>query len=320
MMRYGIANKDFELVEWVGRTRTLYDRGKAIKCQELRFSTAWPFGVVDPPAAASSLSGSLCCVRSALKGEELLALQAQLVAAPVRAPWGDPTDLEMSKSQRSLLYIHTDAAALASMGANGVPPAALNNRNACLLGNIADDIAELLAIQDEPLMALQANYQHTNFPLHYDIPRQDGFGKSIATVRFGRPPHPTWPTAAAHPHPHPPPHHSHTHTHKNTHFAASRIFQVNVRGKGVVIINEDLDPQGRAWCFDLDEGDVYAMLSTGNSSGYVRERCSHGLPSLKKVPSVCLPGCQKPGCRISLNLRYGLHTPEEAARMMSAWP
>ena len=224
MMRYGIANKDFELVEWVGRTRTLYDRGKAIKCQELRFSTAWPFGVVDPPAAASSLSGSLCCVRSALKGEELLALQAQLVAAPVRAPWGDPTDLEMSKSQRSLLYIHTDAAALASMGANGVPPAALNNRNACLLGNIADDIAELLAIQDEPLMALQANYQHTNFPLHYDIPRQDGFGKSIATVRFGRPPHPTCPTAAAHSHHHhthtppPPPHtHSHTHTHtKNT--------------------------------------------------------------------------------------------------------
>ena len=41
MMRYGSTKKDFELIEWVGKTRTLYDRGKPIKCQELRFSTAW---------------------------------------------------------------------------------------------------------------------------------------------------------------------------------------------------------------------------------------------------------------------------------------
>ena len=209
MMRYGSTKKDFELVEWVGKTRTLYDRGKPIKCQELRFSTAWPYGVVDPPAAASSLSDSLCCVRSALKGERLHALQTQLVAARTRAPWGDSTDPEMSRSQRSLVYIHPNAAALASMGVNGVPAAALKNCNSGLRGDIADDIAELLGIQDEPLMGLQANYQHTNFPLHYDIPHQDGFGKSIATVRFDLPPAlpansycTSFRTTASHPHTH----------------------------------------------------------------------------------------------------------------------
>jgi hypothetical protein len=216
-LQYGVADKDFELVEWVGKKRTLYDRGEAITCQELRFSTARPFGVVDPPAAASALSDSLCCVRSAIRSEELRELQAQLVAATVRAPWGDPTDLEMSKSQRSLLYIHPEAAALASKGANGVPATALNSRNACVQGDLAG-ITELLGIQDEPLMGLQANYQHTNFPLHYDIPREDGFGKSIATVHFSMPACSAMPNT----------YYTHTHArtciHKRTEFAQSLHF------------------------------------------------------------------------------------------------
>ena len=67
------------------------------------------------------------------------------------------------------------------------------------------------------------------------------------------------------------------------------------------------------WQFRLEPGDAYALRG-----GYARERCAHGVSiGCAAVGMQCKVGCR--ACRISLNLRCGLHSPDEVAAISNAW-
>ena len=54
------------------------------------------------------------------------------------------------------------------------------------------------------------------------------------------------------------------------------------------------------------------------ADGYVRERCAHGVSiGCPALGTYCEQGCR--GCRISLNLRCGLHTQEQAMAIQRVW-
>ena len=76
------------------------------------------------------------------------------------------------------------------------------------------------------------------------------------------------------------------------------------------MIEETLDAGRRRWHFELSPGDVWAIR------GYARERCLHGV-RCRRLCEPCGVGCR--ACRISLNLRCGEYSQEEARRVIDAW-
>ena len=76
------------------------------------------------------------------------------------------------------------------------------------------------------------------------------------------------------------------------------------------MIEETLDAGRRRWQFDLSPGDVWAIR------GYARERCLHGV-RCHRVCAPCHAGCR--ACRISLNMRCGEYSQEEAQRVIGEW-
>ena len=81
------------------------------------------------------------------------------------------------------------------------------------------------------------------------------------------------------------------------------------RGSGDIVIVDDGDPGTQSdqssWVFPLHPGQFYAL------SGHSRNKCAHGVVMKSE-------GCEKETIsthdRISMNIRFGVHTIEQADR------
>ena len=89
------------------------------------------------------------------------------------------------------------------------------------------------------------------------------------------------------------------------------IVTLNVKEPATIVIEESLLHPGCRWQFTLRPGDAWAM------TGYARECCEHGVSVGFSLNMPCEAGCRR--CRISLNLRCGEHSLEEANRITQMW-
>ena len=163
---------------------------------ELRFSDMPPFGVVAPPEAAARFGNSLCCARNIALSTDLDELTESLIAQPKTLPWGSAQSSTQSRSRKKLIWLdegsREQAAQLMTSGPNAAPRQKLaeelvanssgdvRGSSLCSLG-LANELRQCFEVDDVPL-AFQPNFAHADFPLHYDLPGADGFGRSIITL------------------------------------------------------------------------------------------------------------------------------------------
>lgn len=86
----------------------------------------------------------------------------------------------------------------------------------------------------------------------------------------------------------------------------------------VVLIDEgdaeQTHPESRSWAFTLRPGQMYVL------SGYSRNKCAHGVVVLKEgepqsASEDSMERCTNDG-RVSLNFRFGIHSPEMAYKLV----
>uniref|UniRef100_A0A7S0LK21 Myb-like domain-containing protein n=1 Tax=Coccolithus braarudii TaxID=221442 RepID=A0A7S0LK21_9EUKA len=160
----------------------------------LVFSETPPFGVVSPPEAAAALGTSLSCARGVLAEPQLSELRDALVALPKSLAWGNILSRSQSRSKRKIAWLDEDVRArlaptlTAVDGPNHIAARYLQEDEASM-GALQAVCTNALASQlvapfgmSEPPLAFQPNFQHDDFPLHYDDPMSDGFGRQIVTL------------------------------------------------------------------------------------------------------------------------------------------
>ena len=168
----------------------------------------------------------------------------------------------------------------------------------------------------EPPLAFQPNFAHSDFPMHYDCPGSDGFGTrrrgferallrrmAPAMCKAQTPPalrrSPSSARVTCCPRP------------MLGVCAGRTVLTLNVKEGATILVEESLDQPGCRWKFALAPGDAWAMR------GYARERCAHGVSVGYALTTPCEAGCRE--CRVSLNLRCGAHTADEAERIEAEW-
>lgn len=245
---------------------------------ELCFSPDPPHGVCWPPDAAARFGNSLCCARGIeLTSVPLGELREDLIGRRKVLPWGSARSSVLSRSRKKLIWLDSQHSAEHFMltGPNAAPRSKLAEElhaagDGCgesICGfELADELRQIFKVEDPPL-AFQPNFAHSDFPMHYDIPGSDGFGRTVVTL--------------------------------------------NVKESATIIIDEVLDHPESRWRFVLKPGDAWAMR------GYARERCTHGVSVGLALTTACKAGCR--ACRISLNLRCGTHSEEEAQGIERLW-
>ena len=160
----------------------------------LKFSDKPPYGVVAPPSAAQTLGSSLCCARAVVVGAQLSQLQEALIALPKVVAWGDYSSPKHRRSRRKFAWLDGSArsrlepALISPNAANPTTASALREDEASMASLqaacppwLATQLAAPFGVSDTPL-AFQPNFQHDDFPLHYDDPASDGFGRTIVTL------------------------------------------------------------------------------------------------------------------------------------------
>jgi hypothetical protein len=119
-------------------------------------------------------------------------LAEELIDLPKPLPWGSSRSSTMSRSRKKLIWLHGNdgrAEPLMLSGPNAAPRKKLNadlaqqgvRHDSLCNERLASDLCGLFHINEKPV-AFQANYSHSDFPMHYDVPQSDGFGKAIATL------------------------------------------------------------------------------------------------------------------------------------------
>ena len=246
----------------------------------LGFSERPPYGVISPPEAAAILGESLCCMRGALRGDRLHALTEELIGSPKLLPWGYTGSAAMTRSRKKMIWLDASARMRAEELLSHGPNAVPRSELAAAMD--ADTAASTTSSICDTSLAeeLAASFGVRAPPIAF----QPNYAHSDFPMHYDVP---------------------------DSDGFGEAIITLNVKEAATVLIDETLDRPEHRWQLPLNPGDAYCLR------GYARERCSHGVAVGFALDTACQPGCRQ--CRISLNLRCGVHRHEDAQRIQRYW-